>query len=118
VNQFVIQAMLDSLGHRCEIVPDGAAALRRAQDGGFDLVLMDLQMPVMDGETAARQIRALPGAAGRVPIVAMTANARVEDREACLRAGMDDYVVKPVERDALVRAIARAVAQRRTALAA
>ena len=113
VNQFVIQALLDSLGHTAEIVGDGAAAVERARQGGHDLVLLDVQMPVMDGAEAARAIRSLPGAPARLPIVAMTANARAEDRTACLGAGMDDYVSKPIDRDALVAAMARAWALRR-----
>ncbi|MBL8342673.1 MAG: response regulator [Rubrivivax sp.] len=108
VNQVLIEAMLARLGHRCEIVGDGRAAVRRAGDGGFDLVLMDMQMPELDGLAATRGIRALPGNAAALPIVAMTANARSEDRAACLEAGMDDYVSKPIDLDALQGAMARA----------
>jgi CheY-like chemotaxis protein len=110
VNQVLIEAMLGHLGHRPEVVPNGAVAVARAQQGTWDLILMDMQMPELDGAGAARAIRKIPGAAGRVPIVAMTANARAEDRQACVEAGMDGYVSKPIDMDALAEAIDRATA--------
>jgi signal transduction histidine kinase/ActR/RegA family two-component response regulator len=110
VNQVLIEAMLGHLGHRAEVVPNGAVALARAQQGKWDLILMDMQMPELDGAGAARAIRKIPGPAGRVPIVAMTANARAEDRQACVEAGMDGYVSKPIDMDALADAIDRATA--------
>jgi CheY-like chemotaxis protein len=73
---------------------------------------MDMQMPELDGIDAAKAIRALPGAAGRVPIVAMTAHARDEDRRACLAAGMDHYLAKPIDLDGLQDLVARIGEQR------
>jgi signal transduction histidine kinase/CheY-like chemotaxis protein len=115
VNQVLIEAVLLRMGHRPEVVANGELALQKACQGDWDLVLMDMQMPELDGLDATRAIRVLPGAAGRVPIVAMTANARDEDRRACLAAGMDDYVSKPIDLDALQAAMARALAARRPA---
>jgi len=79
-------------------------AVRR---GDYDLVLMDLQMPAMDGMEATRAIRALGDVRAAVPIIAMTANAFEEDRQACLAAGMDDYLSKPIDVEQLGKAIAR-----------
>jgi len=107
VNQLLIQALLNEMGHECDIVGNGREAVDRLQQHRYDLVLMDVQMPEMDGEAATRAIRALPGAASRVPVIALTANAMVEDREAYLRCGMDDFVLKPVHPPQLQAAIAR-----------
>jgi signal transduction histidine kinase/CheY-like chemotaxis protein len=107
VNQILIKAMLDHLGHFSDIVADGFEAVRQVQAGAYDLVLMDIQMPGMDGEAATRAIRALPGAVSHIPIVAMTANAMVEERAAYLAAGMNDHVAKPLELTRLAAVIAR-----------
>ena len=77
------------------------------QEQAYDVVLMDVQMPVLDGEAATRAIRALPGPEHAVPIIAMTANALAEHRAAYLAAGMDDYLTKPVDMEALARALTR-----------
>jgi signal transduction histidine kinase/ActR/RegA family two-component response regulator len=107
VNQILIKALLDQMGHFSDIVANGIEAVRQVKNGHYDLVLMDIQMPEMDGEAATRAIRALDTAAARVPIIAMTANAMVEHREAYLAGGMDDYVSKPISTRLLAAAIAR-----------
>ena len=87
---------------------NGELAIERATTGEFDLVLMDCQMPVMDGSLATHALRtAESGEIRSLPIIAMTANAMAGDRERCLEAGMDDYLVKPVLRDALAAMLER-----------
>ncbi len=98
VNLGVVRKALSRLGLSCEAAGDGKEAVRRCRDQRFDLILMDCQMPLMDGYEATRQIRELEDEQGRTPtaIVAMTANAMAGDRERCIAAGMDDYLAKPV----------------------
>jgi CheY-like chemotaxis protein len=96
VNQRVLTALLSRLGHRFEVVGDGEAAIKAVRRSAYDVVLMDCQMPHVDGFGATAGIRQLPGATGQVPIVAVTANAMSGDRERCLAAGMNAYVAKPV----------------------
>jgi signal transduction histidine kinase/ActR/RegA family two-component response regulator len=115
-NQYLIGAFLQAGRHSLVTVTDGAAAVEAAAGGGFDVVLMDVQMPVLDGLAATRAIRALPGPAGRVPVIALTANAMSGDREQCMAAGMDDYLSKPVEAAALARALARVRGSARSAV--
>ena len=114
VNQKVIQLQLDRLGHRALLVDNGQEALDRSGRGDIDLVLMDVQMPVMDGLQATRAIRQREQLLGgpRLPIVALTARAMREDVQACLDAGMDAYASKPVDRGQLIEAMAGAVALR------
>ncbi|OLU29058.1 hybrid sensor histidine kinase/response regulator [Pseudomonas sp. PA15(2017)] len=97
VNQTVIEAMLRSLGYQVELVGDGAQAVSAVRERQFAAVLMDCRLPVMDGYEATRRIRDL-GPSGRLPIIALTANALQGDREACLQAGMNDYLAKPFKR--------------------
>jgi CheY-like chemotaxis protein len=107
VNQKLALRLLQRMGHRADVVGDGAAAVQAVDAGGYDVVLMDVQMPEMDGLEATRQIRARwPDR--EIRIVGLTANAMAGDREACLAAGMDDYVSKPIRPDELAAAIAKA----------
>jgi signal transduction histidine kinase/DNA-binding response OmpR family regulator len=110
VNQLVAKHMLASLGCRFHIVADGRQALAAVQAGGFDIILMDCQMPVMDGYDATRAIRAWEQAqpdTPRTPIVALTANALLGDADTCRAAGMDDYLAKPYSREQLGAVMAR-----------
>jgi signal transduction histidine kinase len=110
VNQILIKAMLDQQGHFSDIVADGIEVVRQVQAARYDLVLMDIQMPDMDGQSATEAIRALPGPVSRVPIVAMTANAMPEERAAYLAAGMNDHVAKPLSARLLAEVIGRVAA--------
>lgn len=108
INRQYLAALLESLGHRAHFVADGRDAVRAACEQRFDLVLMDLHMPEMDGIAATRAIRALPDrAAATVPIVALTADAFQETRERCLVAGMNDFLTKPVSPQDLAAALRR-----------
>ncbi|HRD28571.1 MAG TPA: ATP-binding protein, partial [Caulobacter sp.] len=117
-NQKVLQAVLEPLDVHLHIVPDGKQAVDAWRRGGFDLILMDVQMPVMDGVEAARTIRAAEAAEGgpRIPILALTANALVHQVESYLAAGMDGHVAKPIELtrlyDAIETTLANAAAAR------
>ena len=98
INQQVATGLLARLGHRADVANDGAEAVAMVQAHDYDLILMDMQMPVMDGIAATEAIRSLEGEVALIPIIAMTANAMQADRERCLDAGMDDYVPKPIDR--------------------
>ena len=111
VNQRLISKILEKMGHVVTIAGNGQLALQLYSQQEFDLVAMDMQMPVMDGLEAAEKIRAREKNTGRhVAIVAMTANAFEEDRERCLRAGMDGYIAKPVSAKSIEMEIARVIA--------
>jgi CheY-like chemotaxis protein len=109
VNQLLAVRVLENMGHRVTVADDGAKALTAVQQERFDLVLMDVQMPVLGGLEATAAIRAAERASGgvRVPVVAMTANAMQGDRERCLEAGMDDYISKPIDMQQLRATIER-----------
>jgi len=118
VNRGLITAVLRNLGHVVEVVGNGRQTLEALEPGGFDAVLMDVQMPVLDGIETTREIRrreSEPPAAGsgkgrrRLPIIALTAHAMKGDREQCLAAGMDDYLAKPVRRPDLLAVLDRLV---------
>ena len=109
INQELACAILIRAGHLVEIANDGIEAIDAVEKNSYDLILMDIQMPRMDGVTAARTIRQLPGAARHTPIIAMTANALPEQVREFRQAGMDDYVAKPFKQQDLHEAIRRVV---------
>ncbi len=113
VNQKLAQTLLARLGYSVIVAGNGALALEMFTSASFDAVLMDMQMPVMDGLEATRRIRQWEQryADRRTPIIAMTANAMERDREACLQAGMDDHLAKPINRAALAATLARVTGQ-------
>ena len=106
-NRAVVEAFLEDLPVTLDMAENGQEGVDRAAATVYDLVLMDMAMPVMDGLTATRQIRKLPGLNGKVPIVALTANAMASDRESCLAAGMNDYLSKPLNLAGLVDSVRR-----------
>lgn len=107
INRKVATRMLTNLGHQVVVAENGRRAVELSREGEFDLVLMDCQMPEMDGLAATRAIRTFEQelARARVPIIALTASASAADRSACVRAGMDDYLSKPIDMNALARTI-------------
>lgn len=111
-NQDLIRAVLTRAGYVCQSALDGIEGLAAAEAGAVDLVIMDMQMPRMDGITATAAIRALAGPAGRVPILALSANARPDQAEAMARAGADAHLAKPFGIDALTQTVARLLAGR------
>ena len=105
VNQRLATLVLEMAGHQSEVAPDGLIALEKALSRDYDLILMDCQMPGMDGYEATRQIR--QQISRRVPIIGLTASALINDRQDCLNAGMDDYLSKPYRANQLLAAVAR-----------
>ena len=107
MNRRLAAIILKGAGHAVDLVEDGGRAIEAVQRQAYDLVLMDVQMPGLDGYQTTVRIRALPGAARDVPIVAMTANVMEEDIRDCMAAGMNDHVAKPIERLRLLKTVAR-----------
>lgn len=107
INQELMVTLLKKAGHEVELVTNGEAALDAVRRGRFDLVLMDLQLPRMDGFAATRAIRALEGNKGRIPVIALTARASSKDVEECLAAGMNDHLPKPIDALMLLSAVDR-----------
>jgi signal transduction histidine kinase len=110
VNQLVARKILASLGVEVDVVENGQLALDKIKTESFDAVFLDCQMPIMDGYTAAREIRKLGGDAGKLPLIAMTAHAMTGDREKCLEAGMNEYISKPVKKESIAEVLARVLA--------
>lgn len=106
VNQLVASSLLKKLGHRVDLAENGEKAIEALEQHSYDLVLMDCQMPVMDGYETTRRIRQRPQWRD-LPIIAVTANVMTGDRDSCLRAGMNDYITKPYKREALQDTIKR-----------
>ncbi|MBF0187804.1 MAG: PAS domain S-box protein [Magnetococcales bacterium] len=105
-NQIVARELLKAVGLRVEIAENGRVALEMSRESCYDLILMDLQMPLMDGLQATRAMRE-EGCCGEIPIVAMTAHVRDEDRKTCLASGMNDHISKPIEPNAFYRTLMR-----------
>lgn len=97
VNQELTREMLEMMKCEVDVAEDGNEAISLYKEGKYDLIFMDVQMPGMDGYEVTRQIRAIEGNAEHTPIIAVTANALVGDREKCIDAGMDDYISKPIK---------------------
>ncbi len=109
INQEIAVGYLEHAGHHVDVVENGAEAVKAVEQGDHDIVLMDVHMPVMDGREATRAIRALPGARSGIPIIALTANAMVGDREKYIAAGMNDYTSKPFDPSQLLALIRRCI---------
>ena len=107
INQMLATALLEKAGHHVDAVGNGAEAVEAVVAAAYDLVLMDVRMPEVDGLEATRRIRALCGPKADLPIIAMTANAMAEERDECLAAGMSDHIAKPIDEDDLMRAVAK-----------
>jgi CheY-like chemotaxis protein len=117
VNQKVALKTLKHLGYQADVVGNGLAVLEALSHTQYDLILMDIQMPEMDGLTATRQLRATQPNKQCPWIIAMTANAMEGDRDKCLAAGMNDYLTKPIQMDQLIEALLVAASQRKKASA-
>jgi CheY-like chemotaxis protein len=107
INTMLATTILHAAGYEVECVVNGAEAVEAAGRSDFDLILMDMQMPIMDGLQATRLIRQLAAPANAVPIVAMTANAMRKDQDACMAAGMNDFISKPIDAEAFLGVVGR-----------
>ena len=110
INRELMQILLEVAGLRVELASDGLEAVEQAARLGPDLIVMDMQMPRLDGPEATRRIRLSPHGA-TVPIIALTANAFERDRQVCMDAGMDDFLAKPIDPEALYEAVLRGLAR-------
>jgi CheY-like chemotaxis protein len=115
VNQIVAKRMLETLGYDVEVVENGVEAVQAVSTGAYALVLMDCQMPELDGYEATRQLRSRETGGRRIPIIAMTAGAMEGDAARCYEAGMDDYISKPVSLERLQQALDQALQNQRPA---
>jgi PAS domain S-box-containing protein len=106
INQKLVRAILMSAGHRVDIAANGVAAVEAVRDGDYDVVLMDVQMPVLDGAQATRRIRLLPAPKSAIPVIALTAHAMIGAKEHYLAAGMDDFLTKPIDSAVLLARLA------------
>ncbi|MEI7607660.1 MAG: PAS domain S-box protein [Rhodospirillaceae bacterium] len=111
INQRLVRSMLQKMGHTVEVAANGKEAVAAVESGNFEAVLMDMQMPEMDGDEATRIIRMMPPPRGSVPIIALTADVMVEDRERYLKSGVNDLVPKPIDWDVLSVALATATSK-------
>ncbi len=109
INQRVVVAMLSSAGYQVDTVLNGTEALQRVADGDYDAVLMDCQMPDLNGYDTTVAIRNLKGPTRFIPVIGVTAGAREEDRQRCLAAGMDAYIAKPLAKDTLIALVANTI---------
>jgi CheY-like chemotaxis protein len=109
VNQKLVSRVLEKFGHVASTVNNGREAVKAACAGDFDVILMDVEMPEVDGFEATALIRATERSRRRVSIIAMTAHAMAEDRQRCLDAGMDDYLTKPIARNELAAVLAKVI---------
>ena len=113
INQTVLSHQLRNLGYAVEVAENGAEAVEKVRTSRYDLIFMDVQMPVMDGLQATQEIRSLGEISGSTPIVAVTANAFQSEREKCFAFGMDGYLTKPVDKNLLKEALERWVRDQR-----
>jgi CheY-like chemotaxis protein len=112
INREITQMLLEDVGLVVDVAEDGQQAVEKARSGHYAVILMDMQMPVMDGLDATRQIRQLPGHQA-TPILAMTANAFAENKDQCFEAGMDDFIAKPVIPEMLYETLLKWFGRRR-----
>ena len=117
INQRVASRMLERMGYFVHAVGNGREAIEAWSRGGYDLILMDCQMPEMDGYAATREIRQRENGESRIPIIALTAHAMKGADDECFAAGMDHYVTKPIDRDLLRDCIEKSLARSATAAA-
>ena len=106
INALLTRTLLEAEGHSVDTVEDGALAVEAMKAGKYDLIFMDMRMPNMDGLEATRKIRALPNVSRHLPIIALTANAFDDDRNACFDSGMNDFMTKPVSAEELSEMVA------------